>query len=267
MRRIILGILVLVFSFCGFTNVFAEYSIESWNTVIKELIDELKLTNYSFERSLYMEKEEYIDTFYYISYSWEKHWEIYLNDKWISLSIKSKKYENSEYGESYNQGFYERDFPVWHILYYFDEYKDKSKIINWVIWNIGLNNESNNISVFPWETRKYYLNIRYVGDDSQSFLQNDHLVTKYILKNDCFSKSNENINWEESEKVKCMGESIKEQYIDSNITIKVIKAPDFITLKKDDDWIDYFEIDSEYNKYLNIWIFPFEFEVFLNWQE
>ena len=255
MKKIILS-LVLVFGLMFWGNVYG-YSIEEWKETIIELKKEVSKYWYKIkELDNNSSKKDYI-----IFYNKKKVWNIYYDENWISLFIK-----NDKYGDSFEDGFYKKDFPLEHILYYFDNYKNKSKVINWVIKNIDLwHNDI--IKKFPGTKEKYYLNIRYLWDDNQSFLPNAHLITKYILKNDCSSKKEKNKDWEKEEYIKCVEDSILEHYIDSKITIKIKQSPDFIKLKKDEKWLDYFEIDLENNDYDSIGKYWLEFDVFLNWQK
>jgi hypothetical protein len=266
MKKIILS-LVLVFGMMFGGNVYG-YSLEEWEKTIIELKKELKSAGYIFKDNFF---EYYDNDILKIS----KTFDIYINSKlkynisvnedWISLDFIKIRSDNSIKNL---RVFSNKDYPIGHILYYFDDYKDKSQIINWVVNNIELwHNDT--IKIFPWKKRKYYLNIRYKWGDSQWFWNyNDNLYNKYYIKNNCFwlKENKKEYKLTKEDRYKCINNSIIEHYKDSNIKIKIKNSPNFIKIKKNENWLDYFEIDLENNDYDNIWTYWLEFEVFFNWQ-
>jgi hypothetical protein len=188
----------------------------------------------------------------FIYYKDNLKYNIVFNEKWISLNTIETFRDNYSQDSIFNN----KEFPLEHILYYFDEYKDKSKIINWVISEISMWWYSNTIQFFPWKKEKEYIDIKYVW--------HEYLITKYMKKNNCYKR---NEDWVRKNFKECYDKSVLDHYLDSKITINLIKSPSFIKLKKDEKWIDYFEIDLENNDFDSVWMYWLEFEIFLNWQK
>jgi len=267
MKKIIIT-LILIFWIFFWSNVYG-YSIEEWEKTIVKLKKELETVGYIFKttESWYYDWGDIkMKKSYDIFYKDELLYNLFVNKDWISLDYI--KNSNEEYTSS-SRIFHNKDYPLWHILYYFDKYKDKSKIINWVITKIELGH-NNNIKVFPGKNKKYYLNIRYKWGDSQGFwYYNDNLYKKYYIKNKCYSLTEDKKKYlfSKEDRFKCVENSIIEHYIDSKITIKLKQSPSFVKLKKDEKWLYYFEIDLDNNDYDSIGKYWLEFELFQNWQK
>ncbi len=129
-----------------------------------------------------------------------------------------------------------------------DENITKDTIIGVAIWY-----DQGWINVFPNKKGEYYLHLSFAWPSSPySFL-----LKKYMDKNQCKTKS----AWKETGL--CIEQSWLEHYLDLKVKIKVKKIPSFMTLKKDKDWRDYFEIDWN-NNYEDIWDHALEFDIFIN---
>ena len=147
--------------------------------------------------------------------------------------------------------FTDQDFPVWHLLYYFPEYKDKSKVISWIINDVYVDRESRNISLFPWEKGSYLISIDYKWTNGLLFPT--HLLRSYI----------EDFNCTQEDYYNCMLKAQEQFEKDINLEIKLIKSPDFVKLK--DNKI--FEINLEAHDYSSIWNHSLEFEVWIDWEK
>lgn len=244
MKKIIL--IIITFLFCSAQS-FAT-SVGEWTEKIENLIEELKSSNYTFEIDENLWNAFDREAYYSIYYEGTPFGSIILNTEGlITFNLLNK---NNSSWVSDNQ-FTDQDFPVWHLLYYFPEYKDKSKVISWIVNDVYVDRESRKISLFPWEKGSYLISIDYKWTNGLLFPT--HLLRSYIEDFNCTQENYYN----------CMLK-VQEQFEkDINLEIKLIKSPDFVKLK--DKKI--IEINLEAHDYSSIWNHSLEFEVWIDWEK
>ena len=219
MKRIILGVLVLVFSFGSFISVF-WYTIDEGSATIKELIKKLEWSDYIFTKKIDNNNE-----YYEVFYNSKKAWIILANSEWIRIYPedydviwKLKYYTNNNIEEILIQ-FYK--YPYEQL-----QKKIKNIIVKW-------ENEDWIIKILPTRREIIYIWL---------FFENNDVLFERFKK--------DNLGYIDIYKLLADFQGL-------GFSLNMIDSPDFVKYMISEEWYNYLDInyndfDINENKQFNI---------------